>query len=62
MFWRALEKCEQELFEKEALKRAERLKRQGYCRAMGVDEQVFEQYRQVILRDHFERSGMALGA
>jgi hypothetical protein len=61
MFWRALKKCEQELFEQEAVKRADRIKRQGYYRAMGVDEQVFEQYRQLILRDHFMRSPMAVG-
>ena len=53
-FWRAMKTSEQELFEQQALKRADRLKRQGYYRAMGVDEQVFEQYRQLILRDHFE--------
>ena len=54
--WQAMKKCEQELFEKEAVKRADRLKQQGYYRAMGVDEQVFEQYRQLILLDHFERT------
>ncbi len=56
MFWQTMEKCERELFEKEAVKRADRLKQQGYYRAMGVDEQVFEQYRELILRDHFEQT------
>jgi hypothetical protein len=44
-----------ELYE-EAVKRADRLKQQGYYRAMGIDEQVIEQYRHIILRDHFERT------
>lgn len=59
-FWQTLTTREQQMFEQEALERADRIKRQGYCRAMGLDEQVFEQYRQLILRDHFERSVMAV--
>jgi hypothetical protein len=56
-FWKALNPSEQEDFEREALESAEPTKRSGYLRAMGKSASpVFEQYRSIILRDHFERT------
>lgn len=59
-FWQNLSPDEQEQFEREALNAAEPTKRAGYLRAMGKGSNpVFEQYRSIILRDHFERLGGA---
>lgn len=56
-FWKCLSPNEQEGFEREALESAEPTKRTGYLRAMGKGTSpVFEQYRSIILRDHFERT------
>ena len=56
-FWNALTPTEQEDFERDALESAESTKRSGYLRSMGKRSQaVFQQYRSIILRDHFERT------
>ena len=56
VFWRSLSLKEQTAFEDAALDKAVATKRQGYYRNQGREGPLFEQYRQVILRDHFERS------
>lgn len=56
-FWNCLSPTEQEDFEREALDSAEPSKRTGYLRSMGKGTNpVFEQYRSIILCDHFERT------
>ena len=46
-----------EQFEVATLDAAEPTKRTGYLRSMGKGTSaIFEQYRSIILRDHFERS------
>lgn len=56
-FWQGLAPTHQEDFEREALESAERTKRAGYLRSMGKGtDAVFQQYRTIILRDHFERT------
>lgn len=55
-FWNSLSPIDQENYERQALDAAEPTKRTGYLRAMGKGTNpVFEQYRMIILRDHFER-------
>lgn len=54
-FWSSLDEADRRVFEEEALAQAESTKRQGYERSREVGAEVFEQYRQVILRDHFSR-------
>jgi len=59
-FWGSLSSAEQDDYEREALDTAEPTKRTGYLRAMGKGTNpVFEQYRMIILRDHFERTRTA---
>ncbi len=55
-FWKSLSHIEQADFENTAVDRADATKRHGYYRNQGREDPLFEQYRQVILRDHFERS------
>ena len=55
-FWESLSSTEQKQFEESAVDRADRLKRQGYYRAMGHEDAVHEQYRQIILLEHFLRA------
>ena len=56
-FWEKLNPAQQERFETEALDAAEPTKRTGYLRSMGKGTSaIFEQYRTILLRDHFERS------
>ena len=56
-FWKYLSPPDQEDFERKALEAAEPTKRTGYLRSMGKGANpVFEQYRSIILRDHFERT------
>lgn len=60
-FWASLPTNEQQAFESEAVRQAEPTKRAGYFRSMGREEAIFEQYRRVILRDHFARTqGLAV--
>lgn len=62
-FWDSLSEAEQAGFEKESLALAERTKRDGYVRLQEVGGLVFEQYRRIILQDHFlrRRAGSAPG-
>lgn len=56
-FWNSLSPTEQSDYEREALESAEPTKRTGYLRAMGKETTpVFELYRMIVLRDHFERT------
>lgn len=56
-FWQNLSPVEKEDFERQALDSADPTKRTGYLRAMGKgNNPVFEQYRSIILCDHFERT------
>ncbi len=54
-FWRALGVESRAAFEDAALASADPMKRDGYRRAKVGGGTLFEQYRRVILRDHFER-------
>lgn len=54
-FWEGLDDDRRSRFEQEALGCAERTKRDGYLRTKDQGGPVFEQYRFVILRDHFGR-------
>ena len=55
-FWRALSpKCQYD-FERETIDQAEPSKRQGYSRSQGQGGKLFDHYRTIILRDHFERT------
>jgi hypothetical protein len=56
LFFGTLSDTDREDFEKAALTKADRIKREGYCRSMGRDEKVFEQYRQMILLEHFHKT------
>lgn len=55
-YWQSLSLVEQNEFEDAAVDRAEPTKRMGYYRHQDREGPLFEEYRQVILRDHFERS------
>lgn len=56
-FWQSLSSDQQSAFGSEALEAAEPTKKAGYLRAIGKGiTPVFEQYRSIILRDHFERT------
>jgi len=54
-FWAALGEGAQRAFEDAAIAAADPMKRDGYRRARGGGGVLFEQYRRVVLRDHFER-------
>lgn len=58
-FWNALTPDARQQFESEAVQQAEPTKRSGYFRSVGQDDKVFEHYRRVVLRDHFERTQAA---
>ncbi len=55
-YWQSLSPVDQLSFEDTAVDQADHTKRTGYYRYQGREDKVFEQYRQVILRDHFERT------
>jgi hypothetical protein len=57
-FWNTLATDEQEAFFAEALQRADRTKRDGYRRLEPIGGPVLEQYRQLILLDHFRRRAL----
>lgn len=59
-FWAKLSSDEQIAFEAAALKSAPAIKRDGYHRSQRTSGGAFEGYRQVILKDHFERTQSAL--
>ncbi len=54
-YWAGLSPEQQDAFETEAINAAEPVKRKGYYQYQGRNEQLFEQYRTLLLRDHFER-------
>ncbi|MEQ8849009.1 replication initiator protein A [Botrimarina sp.] len=56
-FWDNLSSQQQERYFAEAVAAADRTKRDGYQRLKEVGGPVFEQYRQLILKDHFHRAG-----
>lgn len=55
-FWSSLTHGEQAAFEEEAIQRANTTKREGYRRLQRVGGARFEQYRQIVLLDHFART------
>ena len=55
-FWNQLSPIEQTNFEIDAVKLAPSTKRTGYDRHQGKASKLFEHYRTLILRDHFERT------
>ena len=55
-FWSGLSPVTQMQFEEEALSQAEPTKRLGYSRAQADGGKLFEHYRTIILRDHYERT------
>lgn len=58
-FWAALGEGAQRAFENAAIAAADPMKRDGYGRAQAGGGVLLEQYRRVILRDHFQRLGQA---
>lgn len=55
-FWNGLSPHEQQRFEEQALDHAEPTKRRGYLTHQGREGRLFDHYRTIILRDHFERT------
>jgi hypothetical protein len=55
-FWNSLSDEQQLQFEKLAVEGTDGLKRKNYYRTMGSDEQMFAQYRHIILCEHFKRT------
>jgi len=55
-FWSGLSAEERTEFEIRALTDSDSLKRHGYYRLRETGGPAFEQYRQVILRDYFEKT------
>lgn len=54
-FWNAMSPHDQQRFEAEALDHAQPTKRRGYLTHQGREGRLFDHYRTIILRDHFER-------
>lgn len=54
-YWNRLGPAEQEAFTAEALRRTDKLKRDGYERLQAIGGLAFEQYRDAIRREHFLR-------
>lgn len=61
-FWDSLSPAAQAEFEGDAIDHAEPTKRSGYYRTQGEKGPLFENYRTIILRDHFERTTVARNA
>jgi hypothetical protein len=55
-FWNLLGPDRRDIFERDALAMAEPTKRDGYLRSRKARGSLFEHYRAVILRDHFQRT------
>ncbi|MDZ4852073.1 MAG: replication initiator protein A [Pirellulaceae bacterium] len=55
-YWQSLSSVGQLSFEEAAVDQTDHTKRTGYYRYQGREDKLFEPYRQVILRDHFERT------
>ena len=54
-FWERMSPSEQDTFETEALEQADVLKRDQYLEHLGKGGKIFELYRLIVLKDHFER-------
>ncbi|MEZ6081918.1 MAG: hypothetical protein R3C56_41455 [Pirellulaceae bacterium] len=54
-YWAGLSPEQQDSFETEAIDTAEPVKRKGYYQYQGRNDRLFDQYRTILLRDHFER-------
>lgn len=54
-FWAGLSPSDQYDFEREAVNNADATKLAGYSRSQGKGGPLFEHYRTIVLRDHFER-------
>ncbi|MCB0325190.1 MAG: replication initiator protein A, partial [Bdellovibrionales bacterium] len=61
-FWSGLSEADKNGFMAEALQSADRTKRDGYMRLKELGGPVFEQYAQLILKDHFQRVNELAGA
>lgn len=61
-FWKSMSPAEQVKFESDAVRHAPSTKRTGYERNQGKAAKLFEYYRTLILRDHFENSAKASSA
>lgn len=55
-YWQSLSPDAQSEFEDSAVAQSESTKKLGYYRHQGREGPLFEEYRQVILKDHFERT------
>ncbi len=55
-FWEVMSPSEQDTFETEALENAEMMKKRLYLEASGKGGKAFEIYRQMVLKDQFERT------
>ncbi len=55
-FWSGLNSSSREEFLTEAIKHSDRTKRDGYLRLKELGGPAFEQYRRLILQDHFQRT------
>jgi len=60
-FWDGLSPAEQVEFEDKAIELADATKRLGYYRYQGREGKLFQQYRNIILRDHYARSAQSAG-
>jgi hypothetical protein len=60
-FWDGLSPTEQVEFEDKAIELADATKRLGYYRYQGREGKLFQQYRNILLRDHFARSAQSAG-
>ena len=58
-FWDGLSPAAQVEFEDKAIESADSTKRLGYYRYQGREGKLFQQYRNILLRDHFTRSDTA---
>ena len=54
-FWEAMSPSEQDAFETEALDNADMMKKRLYLEASDKGGKAFEIYRQMVLKDQFER-------
>lgn len=60
-FWDGLSPAEQVEFEDKAIELADATKRLGYYRYQGREGKLFQQYRNILLRDHYARSAQSAG-
>ncbi len=55
-FWDRLSPADQVEFEDKAIEQADPTKRHGYYRYQGREGKLFQQYRNIVLRDHYART------